>query len=369
MTVPDASIVRELEEQRPPAPAGLLSRPERDRLIDRGLVGLYRWYLERSQAHRNWNPDRSFDWRAFRTDHSPELNEIVEGFFAVEQYVPDYTSKTLRLSRRSYGHSQFQLRWGAEEEKHADLWLNAMLFSRYRTPAWIEGYREVLRAQEWQLPWDDAFHMVVYAFIQERATQLNYLHMGAIARGRPGHPDRPGFQHEHDPVLARICATIAADEAAHYGFFLEVARLYLYYYPAETLEALLEVVEHFAMPGMDLVPDIDRLTELLYLSGIYGPRQYARDVLQTALTHLGVENRKALAQGVRQSRQAPNADGALRDTCLFEALDYPAVQTAVRRLFGRITRYETETGRSDVDPTHFTESGFLPPTADPDHYP
>ncbi|HEX3247432.1 MAG TPA: acyl-ACP desaturase, partial [Chloroflexota bacterium] len=324
------------------------------RLIARGMVGLYRWYLAESQARRNWSPSHSFDWRALRTDHSPELNIILEGFFAVEQYIPDYTSKTISLSRKNYGHSQFQIRWGAEEEKHADLWLNVLLFSRFRTPQWIEQYQEILRNKEWQLPWEDAFHMVIYALIQERATQLNYLNAALIARGQS---DLAGFENEADPVLVKVAQTIATDEAAHYSFFLEVARLYLYYYPAQTLDALFDVIEHFAMPGMDLVPNIAELTELLYRSAIYGPRQYARDVLQAVLDQLSLAGRKELERAVRRSREVPD-DGITRDTCLFSELDYEAVEVAVQRLFGRIQQYERDTGLAEIHPTQFVPSGF-----------
>ncbi|HXI25207.1 MAG TPA: hypothetical protein VNG71_15190, partial [Pyrinomonadaceae bacterium] len=79
---PDATVTREIFAP-PVSPLGLLSRDEKDRLVERGVVGLYRWYLARSQATRNWNPDKSFNWRAFRTDHSPELNHVLEGFYAV----------------------------------------------------------------------------------------------------------------------------------------------------------------------------------------------------------------------------------------------------------------------------------------------
>jgi acyl-[acyl-carrier-protein] desaturase len=173
MTQVEPDILREIDEQRPRMAVGLLSRQEKDTLIERGMIGLYRWYVSRSQATRNWNPDKDFDWRAFRTDHSPALNTIIEGFFAVEQYVPDYVSTLLRGIRRSHGRSHFHIRWGAEEEKHADVWLNTLLFSRWRTPQWIEDYKHALRSQEWRLPWDDALHIVFYAVIQERATQLN----------------------------------------------------------------------------------------------------------------------------------------------------------------------------------------------------
>ncbi|MGX9080461.1 hypothetical protein ACWTQY_31910, partial [Klebsiella pneumoniae] len=57
----DSSLIAELEEQRPKIPVGLLSRDEKDRLIERGFLGLYRWYVQRSQELRNWNPDLSFD--------------------------------------------------------------------------------------------------------------------------------------------------------------------------------------------------------------------------------------------------------------------------------------------------------------------
>lgn len=110
-----------------------LFRQDKERQLQRAFYGLYRWYVDRSQTQRNWSADRSFDWRLLRRNHSPELVRIVEGFYAVEQYVPDYTSELTRLARGNYGRAHFQLRWGAEEEKHADLWRNTLLFSRART--------------------------------------------------------------------------------------------------------------------------------------------------------------------------------------------------------------------------------------------
>ena len=38
-----------IDHDRPLSPASLLSRSYRDRLIERGLLGLYRWYTARSQ--------------------------------------------------------------------------------------------------------------------------------------------------------------------------------------------------------------------------------------------------------------------------------------------------------------------------------
>jgi acyl-[acyl-carrier-protein] desaturase len=358
MVRPDGAFIAELEEQRPRGPVGLLSHAERDRLIERGLMGLYRWYLDRSQAVRNWNPDRSFDWRRLRMDHSTELNTVIEGFFAVEQYVPDYTRKIVGINRRSLARSNFQIRWGAEEERHAQLWRNAMLFARFRSPRWIDEYGESLREREWELPWEDPCRMAFYALFQERATQLNYLNTAIIARGRSSRLELAG---DRDPVLEQAASKIAVDEGAHYSFFLEITRLFLYYYPTQTLEALHDVVEHFAMPGVNLIPTTDRFGDALYRTGIYGPRQYARDVLQVVFENLDISSRRALEDGVRRSRRVPDGDGRERDTSLFSVLDYGAVEAAVRRLFSRVGAYEREIGLADVDPTEFVPSGIAPP--------
>ena len=71
----------------------------------------------------------------------------VEGFFAVEQYTPDYVLPLLNLIRRSYGRSQWHIRWGAEEERHADLWRNTVLALRRRSEPWLDDYTAGLRSR------------------------------------------------------------------------------------------------------------------------------------------------------------------------------------------------------------------------------
>ncbi len=297
--ISDLTLQHEIQEHRSNTSPGLLSKEEKDRLIERTFVGLYRWYVSRSQKTRNWNPNTDFDWRSFRTDHSAQLNHIIEGFFAVEQFVPDYVLQLLRVIRKSFGRSQFHIRWGAEEEKHSDLWENSLLFSRFRTPQWIENYKNLLRENQWELPWENPLHMIFYTVIQERATQVNYLNTGLIAQGKSEHPE---FAEDTDPVLARVAQTIAVDEAAHYNFFLEGARLYLYYYPAQAIEALHEVIKFFAMPAGNLIPNYDQFAEIVAKANIYGPREHLRDVLDVALKQLGTKGRAALRKGIHLVR-------------------------------------------------------------------
>lgn len=82
--------------------------------------------------------------------------------------------------------------------------------------------------------------MLFYAIVQERATQLCYLSTALIARGGS---EKPELRNDADPILEKAATTIARDEVAHYSFFLEIARVYLYYYPAQALEALMDVIK------------------------------------------------------------------------------------------------------------------------------
>ncbi len=347
-----------VENDRPRTPASLLSNSQKDRLIERGFLGLYRWYTARSQETRNWNPDKSFEWGKLRQDFSEPLMQVLQGFFAVEQYAPDFTGRILQMVRRSHGRSHFQMRWGSEEEKHADTWENAVLFSRQRSPEWMEEYKYNLRSKVWTEPWGDALHNLVYTVFQERATQLNYLNLAKIARGQS---NKPQHKNDVDPILANVATTIAVDEAAHYNFFLEGTRLFLYYYPQKTLEAVKDVLEHFTMPAYDLVPDWDEFFDAVYKGGIYGPREYARDVVQVVFRNLGVESRKALEEGIKKTRLVPTDDeSAMHQTALWDSYDYGLVEGDVKRLFGKIGKYEQEIGFDQIDPTVFVKNPEYP---------
>ena len=347
----DKTLTQEIEDQRPRVPVGMLSKDEKDRMIERGFLGLYRWYVDRSQTTRNWNPDRDIDWKNIRKDHNEEINRILEGFFAVEQYVPDYVEQIVHLIRKSHGRSHFQIRWGSEESKHADLWHNACLFSQNRTPDWLRGYMGELRSNQWTLPWEgDPMRMIFYTVFQERATQINYLNLGVIVRGKS---KVELYKDSADPVLVRAAQLIAIDEAAHYNFFLEGARLFLYYYPAQALEAIHDVIKYFSMPAGKIIPNYDQFSEIVYKAGIYGPREHAKDVVQTALDNLGVASRKALEAGLRKTRLVPDADGNLRDTAIFEGLNFEHISDAVKRLFGKAHKYESEIGFDAIDPINW----------------
>jgi acyl-[acyl-carrier-protein] desaturase len=358
----ESSILKEIEQDKPSYSPELLSRKEKDRAIQRAMHGLYRWYIDRSQTSRNWNPDRSFDWRAFHQNHSSELITIIEGFYAVEQFAPDYTSELIRATRENYGRSHFHMRWGTEEARHADLWRNMLLFSRQRTPEQIEQYTEDLRANAWTLPFDGILHALLYTVFQERATQLNYMNLAKVGRGQS---EAPQFTNDADPVLVEACQAIATDEAAHYNFFLAGAQVYLYYYPEETLCALVDVLKYFIMPAAKHIPNYAAFVKALYEGGIFGRQQYVLEVIPVALEKLGIASIYAVEQGIKRTRRVPDENGQMRDTAIFDktlnaeedwGVKFSLVEESVKRLFGRIGNYEEEVGLSEVSHSSFVRN-------------
>lgn len=346
-----------IEAHNMSTPTALLSKNERHRLLERAFIGLYRWYVDRSQVTRNWNPDSFVNWREMRTDHSADAVMLIEGFFAVEQYAPDYTSEIVRIVRQSQGRSHFQLRWGSEEERHANTWENALLFCQARSPEYIDNYKRELRNNAWTLPWEDPLHMLVYTVFQERATQVNYLNFAQIARGKS---EKIGYDGDIDPILEKACSILSIDEAAHYAFFLESARLHLYYFPEETLQAILDVVNHFAMPAQAIIPNWNEIAEVIYRTGVYGPREFQRNVILPVFQNLSVTGKKALENGLKRSREIPDRDGNFRTTAIWDTFDPVAVEMHAERIHEKIAEYEVKIGRWDLDPTTFTPNSEWP---------
>ncbi len=354
----EPTIQDHIREEAPERCPELLSASARERALERSFLGLYKWYIDRSQRSRLYSPDRSFSWSKFRKDHSPEVLRILEGFYAVEQFNPDVTGNITHVVRDSYGRGGFQVSWGSEEMRHSDLWRNCLLASGQRSLEWIEDYTDTLRRNEWTVPWEDPTRMLLYQVVQERATQLNYLHTCLIAKG-----EKRTTSHapDVDPVLAEVARVIAIDEAAHYNFFLEGARLLFYYKPEETAQALIDVFRFYAMPGRDLVPDYAGFARTLSECGVFNVRQhYVVDTLQLILDNLGVDNLAALDEGIKRCRLVPDVDGKLRETTLFESLQYGKIEDSVKNLARRINAYEDESGAACLHRTEFVPNPNVP---------
>lgn len=328
-----------------------LSLSEKNKLIARAFHSLYRWFLNRSQSVRNWNPDTSFNWKDIRHDHPSELMNMIEGFYAVEQYIPDYVSALIQITRNEFGKSQFYIRWGAEEERHADLWRNVLLFSRGRTADQIEQYTEALRNNRWSLSYEDPLYMLVYALIQERATGVIYLNLAKFCQKEIA-PIGP--RSEPDQVLEHVIMTIAADEVAHYEFFLAGVRLFMYYYPERTAQALLTVLRGFIMPSSQIIPNYDSFINDLYKTNVFGKRSYTQDVATVVLHNLGINNFTNLESSVLSLFSGISSDAVDDQHPLYSSLNFAFLEKTIQRIFDKIDKYESAIGINEIDPFSFS---------------
>ena len=92
--------------------------------LENRLYDLYLEYFKTAEATRRWDPFEDIPWdkaSATRADVPDDIAEIAEAYFAVEVYLPDYTSKILHMIRQSRGRHLFQCNWGYEESKHGKL--------------------------------------------------------------------------------------------------------------------------------------------------------------------------------------------------------------------------------------------------------
>jgi acyl-[acyl-carrier-protein] desaturase len=83
-----------------------------------GFRGLYRDFFDHAEAKRRWNLVDGIPWDQVKMRAVDEdLVEILEAFYSVEMYLPDYSAKLIALNRKNQGMAWFFTNWCYEEEK------------------------------------------------------------------------------------------------------------------------------------------------------------------------------------------------------------------------------------------------------------
>ena len=169
--------------------------------------------------------------------------------------------------------------------------------------------------------------MLLYTVFQERATQVIYLGTASIARGAGRDPSEA---RDRDSVLRGSPRPSPSTRPAHFDFYLGLARLHLYYFPEETLQALVDVVRHFVMPAAAIVPNYGAFVKELYAADLFGPRRYGLDVARPALRGLGIEAIKLVEAGLRRTREVPAMDGTFLPAPALAGCDFTLLESVVR---------------------------------------
>jgi acyl-[acyl-carrier-protein] desaturase len=252
-----------------------------------GFRGLYRDFFDHAELKRRWSVTDGIPWDQVKMRAVDEdLVEILEAFYSVEMYLPDYSAKLIALNRQNHGMAWFFTNWCYEESKHSMAIEEWLIRSGRRTVPQMERLNARLLSVEWTLPFDTGRRMLIYSMLQELATQLNYINLSKLT-GPAG-----------DQALQRLLLLIASDEGSHHRMFVDCVREYLTVDREGTLADLTFVLQNFQMPAHELIPDWKRKGALIEQHRIYGGRQFVARVLMPALKKLGVDRRElSLSRG------------------------------------------------------------------------
>lgn len=276
----------------------LLTPAARAKAIEDAFLEQYLIYFHKAEDNRRWRLNHDIPWDKANPEVSDDVATIVEGYYAVESYLPDYVHTMMEMIRKSRGRAWFQANWGYEESKHAMAWETWLVKSGKRTQAQVSEYADFLSEKQWNLPYDTPRRMMVYQMVQERATYLNYHNLAARVE-----------KHENDPALSTALRIVSKDEIAHHGFFYKGIQTYLQYEPAETLEDIAHILKSFSMPAQNFLYNWTEFEEVVARTGIYGPREHVKDVQNPILNALGYTNRRDLERAALRLRIVPDNIG------------------------------------------------------------
>lgn len=179
--------------------------------------------------------------------------------------------------------------WTAEEDRHGCVLRDYARDSGTLDMLALEkmqfAYLEAGFQPEWR---GDAFRLIAYTSLQEKATQLSHANLARLVA-----PVEPRLQH----ILARV----AADESRHHRFYRDVFSLLLQADPERALRAAWAVMPRMAMPGLS-IPGFSDLADVARRAGIYGPLDY-KNIVSELLTVWGIAAARGLSSSSERLRE------------------------------------------------------------------
>lgn len=273
-------------------------------------------YFRRAMKIRNWTPwDDLHPEEMAKYGHllSEDTITIIQAYLGVEDYVGDYVEDGLNLLNNVRERRNLQLAWGMEELKHAEAWELVLLQSGVRTEQELREYRDKVGDHKWTMRenhpgLDTPLGVACYAMLQERATYFNYDEMRKRIREEYGLGEKATTverQRGAQIGAAGAFKTVANDEIAHHGIFLELVRIYTKYLPHETLDTLLKVFNGFTMPALHILPNASDLAAAMQRTLLHTPLKQGRSVNNPVLDSMGLKNKRALERAVQEAKMLP----------------------------------------------------------------
>jgi acyl-[acyl-carrier-protein] desaturase len=205
-----------------------------------------------------------------------------------EDNLPSYHRALTDTVGRDSAWGEWVHRWTAEEGRHAIAMRDFLLVTRSVDPVSLE--RERMDHMGRGFEGDAEGHVLTtmaYVSFQELATRISHRNTG---------------RHTEDPGLDRLLQRIAADENLHMLFYRNVMGAAFEVDPDASMQAVLDTVENFSMPGNE-VEGFTRRSLTIALAGIYDLRIHHDEVLSPVLRAWDVWDRTDLGPAGEAARE------------------------------------------------------------------
>ena len=244
-------------------------------------------FFNRSEDPEGWNRrwiiERDIPWEQVAREPLPEDAALmIESFFAVESYLPDFAGKGMDLYRRLIGLSNGHINWSYEEVKHGRTLQLLLERSGARTREQTRDFRINLARQEWTLPYPTPRKMLIYAAFQEKETNRNYEHL----RDRLAEAGALGAAH--------ALRTIGRDEAFHHAYYKDVVKILLEYDEVGTARDIVDVAQSFRMPAQHLMPNMAERVRVMVRNKVFGKRQVRDEAIIPTIKAFGFRDAEEL---------------------------------------------------------------------------
>jgi acyl-[acyl-carrier protein] desaturase len=257
-------------------------------------------YFNRSEDPEGWNRrwviERDVPWADVRREPLHDDTALmIESFFAVESYLPDFAEKGLNYYRAMVGLSNTHINWSYEELKHGRTLQLLLQRSGLRTPEQMREFRLGLARNAWTLPYPTPRQMLIYAAFQEKETQRNYEHLRGVLAGHGSFGAAHGLR------------IIARDEAFHHAFYKDLVRMLLEYDEVGTARDIQQVATTFRMPAQHLLPDMEQRVRVMVRNKVFGKRQVRDEAIIPTVRAFGFRDLDELASVASACAVSSNA--------------------------------------------------------------
>ncbi|MCS7019921.1 MAG: acyl-ACP desaturase [Cytophagales bacterium] len=291
------------------------TRSEVMRFLDSKILGYVKEFLK--PIDENWQPadllpnaaiENFFEEVKRLQERARELSydliAVLVGDTITEEALPSYESwlhtvQGINDAERESGWRTWTRYWTAEENRHGDV-LNRYLYLSGRiNMREMEASTQYLIADGFDTQiGDDPYRTFIYTSFQELATNISHRRVASLAKK------------QGDPLLAKICGQVAADEARHAKAYITFIRHIFEIDPNEAILAFEDMMrKKIVMPahfmreiGVEIGKTFAHFTDAAQRLGVYTAADYV-DITRQLLKEWNIEGLTQLKDSGEKARE------------------------------------------------------------------